>query len=75
MNEIDRQLLNVRVIGTTFRVAAAGHPTQVGAAIRQARKLLAEATADATSLDVHDAIATVEAEVNAADHTVSRREA
>lgn len=74
MTATDRQLLNVRVIGTSFRVAADTHPGQVPAAIRKARKLLADARADATSGEVRDAIAAVEAELDAAGRLESRRE-
>lgn len=75
MTETQRELLNVRAIGTSFRVAAQTHPAQIAAAIRKARNLLAEARADATSPDVIDAIAAVEAEVDAADRLADRHEA
>ena len=74
MTGTERQLLNVRAIGTSFRVAAQTHPGQVAAAIGKARNLLAEARAGATSYDVRDAIAAVEAEVDAADLIGYRRE-
>lgn len=74
MTATHRQLLNVRVIGTTFRIAADTHPGQIIAAIRKARNLLAEARADATSDEVRHAIASVKAELDAADHLGDRRE-
>lgn len=74
MTATHRQLLNVRVIGTSFRVAADTHPGQITAAIRKARNLLADARADATSEEVRVAIAAVEAELDAAGHSGYRRE-
>ena len=75
MSSTERQLLDVRVIGTTFRVAAASHPAQLAGAVRRARRLLADARSTATSLAVREAIAAVEAEVETAGATARLREA
>ncbi len=74
MTSIHRQLLNVRVIGTTFRTVADTHPAQITAAIGKARNLLAEARADAMSDEVRHAIEGVEAELDAAGDLGKRRE-
>jgi len=74
MTGTQRELLNVRAIGTSFRVAADAHPRQITAAVRKARNLLAEARAGATSQEVLDAIAGVEADIDAAERMGYRQE-
>ena len=69
MDDAQRHLLNLRVIRTTFRLAAAEANPKAAAA--RATMLLGRVRQQTTSADVLDAIAAVQAEIDG--HAVEAR--
>lgn len=63
MDDLQRQMMNLRTIQTTFRVAVESHPQFSDAACRRALMLLGQLRQGTTSAKVLDAVAAVEAEV------------
>ena len=63
MNDAHRDLLNLRVIRTTFHVATESHPESADAAAARATMLLAQLRQRVNRAEILDAIAAVQAEV------------
>ena len=63
MDDTHRQMMNLRTIQTTLRVALESHPQRADAACTRALMLLARVRQQTTSRVVLDAAAAVEAEV------------
>lgn len=63
MDDAQRDLLNLRVIRTTFHVATESHQESADAAAARATMLLAQLRQRVTRAEVLDAIAAVQAEV------------
>lgn len=64
MHDTQRELMNVRVIRTTFRVAVESHPQHAAGAAERARMLLEQVRQRTSSPVVLAAIADVELEID-----------